>query len=141
VKTKALIREKIWFPGIDSMVVNMVKSCHACQVVTYKPKLEPLLMWPLPTGPWRELSADFGEIHSGKYLLVITDDYSRFPVVEIITSTSANKVIPIVDKIFSEYGIPDILHTDNGLPFNSRNFAEFALSVGFKHRKNYSAMA
>ena len=72
------------------MVENMVKFCHACQMVTYKPKREPLWMSPLPTGPWRELSADFGEIHSGKYLLVITDDYSRFPVVEITTSASAN---------------------------------------------------
>ena len=44
-------------------------------------------------------------------------------------------MIPIVDKIFSEYGIPDTLRTDNGPPFNSSKFAEFAMSLGFKHRK------
>jgi len=41
-------------------------------------------------------------------------------------------VIPIVDKIFSEYGIWDTLRADNGPPFN---FADFAMSLGFKHGK------
>ena len=135
VKTKSLIREKIWFPGIDTMVESMVKSCHACQVVTPRAKREPLQMSTLPTGPWKEISADFGQIHNGKYLFVITDDYSRFPIVEIISSTSANAVIPVMDKIFSEYGIPDKVRTDNGPPFNSSIFAEFATDLGFKHRK------
>jgi len=135
VKTKAIIREKIWFPGIDYMVENLVKSCHPCQVVTMKSKREPLKMSPLPTGPWRELSADFGEVHHGRYLLVVTDDYSRFPLVEIISSTSANTVLPVMDKIFSEFGIPDVLRTDNGPPFNSNKFDEFAKSLGFHHRK------
>ena len=29
VKTKALLRSKVWFPGVDSMVNAAVKSCHA----------------------------------------------------------------------------------------------------------------
>ena len=30
VKTKALVRETMWFPGIDRMVEEEVKSCIAC---------------------------------------------------------------------------------------------------------------
>ena len=48
------------------MVKNMVRSRHASQVVTSEPKREPLQMSKLPAGPWRERSADFGEIHSDK---------------------------------------------------------------------------
>ncbi len=33
-KTKALLREKVWFPGINKMVEERVKSCLACQVAT-----------------------------------------------------------------------------------------------------------
>ena len=31
VRTKALLREKIWFPGMDKMVEHRVKSCMPCQ--------------------------------------------------------------------------------------------------------------
>ena len=34
VKTKRLIREKVWFPGIDKMVKEKVDNCLACQAAT-----------------------------------------------------------------------------------------------------------
>ena len=34
VKTKALLREKVWFPCMDKMVETKVKACLPCQVVT-----------------------------------------------------------------------------------------------------------
>jgi transposase InsO family protein len=78
---------------------------------------------------------DFAELPNSEYLLIITDDYSRYPVVETVKSTSANTVIPRVDKVFSEFGIPDVVKTDNGPPFNSREFQSFAQTLGFKHQK------
>ncbi len=46
VKTKSLIREKVWFPNIDSMVENEVQSCIACQAGK---KRAPLKMTGLPS--------------------------------------------------------------------------------------------
>ena len=71
----------------------------------------------------------------GQYLLVLTNDYSRFPIVEVISSTPTSTVIPRIDKSFPEYGISDILPTDNGSPFNSRDFANLAQHLGFRHWK------
>ena len=34
VKTKSLLREKVWFPNIDKLVETKVKSCGACSVAT-----------------------------------------------------------------------------------------------------------
>ena len=135
VKTKSLLREKVWFPNIDKLVKTKVKSCGACSVATPESKREPLQMSPLPAAPWKELSVDFAELHNKEYLLLITDDYSRYPVVEIVKSTSAMTVIPKLDKVFSEFGVPDIVRSDNGPPFNSKDFASFAEDLGFKHRK------
>ena len=53
---------------------------------------------------------------SGDYLLVVIDEYSRFPEVEIVKSTSATSVIPKLDFIFARQGIPDELKTDNAPP-------------------------
>ena len=135
VKTKSLLREKVWFPGIDKLVEKKVESCCACLISTPESKREPLKMSPLPKAPWSEVSMDFAELPNSEYLLIITDDYSRYPVVETVKSTSANTVIPRVDKVFSEFGIPDVVKTDNGPPFNSREFQSFAQTLGFKHRK------
>jgi len=44
-------------------------------------------------------------------------------------------VIPITDNWFAEYGIPSVLRTDNGPPFNGKAFREFSQRLGFKHRK------
>ena len=53
-----------------------------------------------------------------EYLLVITDELSGFPVVEVVRSTSAETVIPVVDNVFSLLGNPEIVKFDNGPPFN-----------------------
>ena len=138
VKTKRLIREKVWFPGIDKMVKDKVDNCLACQAVTpsKSSRIEPLQMTPLPSGPWKMLAMDFlGPFPSGDYLLVVIDEYSRFPEVEIVKSTSAKSVIPRLDAIFARQGIPDELKTDNGPPFNGVEFSNFAKHLGFHHRK------
>ena len=64
-------------------------------------------MSPLPAAPWAEVSADFGHLQNGKYLLVVTDEYSRYVVVDISTIS----VIPRLDKIFAEFGVPVSLKT------------------------------
>ena len=73
----------------------------------------------LPSRKWSHLCADFyGPLPSGEYLLVVLDEYSRFPEVE------AQTVIPIFDKIFSSRGIPEKLKTDNGTPFRVLMFCQ-----------------
>ena len=105
------------------MAEDTVKQCIACQANTPENHVEPLKMSECPTSEWKELSADFlGPLPTGEYLLVVSDEYSRFPVVEIIHSTSSRTVIPVLDKIFALLGNPMSLKTDNGPPFNSENF-------------------
>ena len=45
-----------------------------------------------------------GPFPNGAYLLVVMDEYCRYPVVEIIQSLSAKIVIPVLDKIFTVFG-------------------------------------
>ena len=134
-KTLSLLREKVWFYGMSSAVERAVKDCFACQVATPTTTREPLQMSDLPSKPWSELSADFGHLPDGKYILVVTDEYSRYVVVDIVESTSSRTVIPKLDKIFAEFGIPDSLKTDNGPPFNGHELKRYLENMGIKHRK------
>ena len=81
VKTKILLREKVWFPCMDNLVESKIKSCLACQVANPVTKREPLQMTVLPDNPFDEVSIDFVYV-KGENLLLLIDDYSRFPLVE-----------------------------------------------------------
>ena len=114
-KTKALLREKVWFPQIDNIVKNTIEKCVTCQAVASPNPPEPLAMTQMPKSQWEVLNIDFyGPLPTGEYLLVVIDRYSRFPEVEIVSSTKAPVIIPRLDKIFAVHGIPAILRSDNG---------------------------
>ncbi|XP_062571293.1 uncharacterized protein K02A2.6-like [Saccostrea cucullata] len=136
-RTKDFLRSNAWFPGMDGRVENRVTNCSACQLLTPEHHtMEPLKMSELPGGPWENLSIDFcGPLPSVDYLFVIIDEYSRYPVVEIVKSVSAKSVIPVLDKVISAYGIPKIIKSDNGSPFQSYEFKRYAEHMGFIHRR------
>ena len=136
-RTKSFLRSKVWFPGMDSKVEAAIRLCPACQAVqdTHTP-LEPLRMSSMPPGPWQHVSMDFcGPLPTGDYLMVLIDEFSRYPVVEIIKSVSASTVLPVLDKVLSVFGFPVVLKSDNGSPFNSDAFARYAKHSGFAHRR------
>lgn len=84
-------------------------------------------MTKMPENPWEYLRSDFkGPLPDGKMALVIQDEYSRFPVVYIVKSTAFEDVEPAFEETFSSYGIPKEIKTDNGSPFQSEQFKEFA---------------
>jgi hypothetical protein len=136
VKTKQLARQHVWYPGLDNDVEQAVKSCHMFQINSDTTKPLPTQMSPVPNEPWKFLSANFyGPLKDNSYLLVIIDDGSRFPVCRRVTSTAWNKVIPAFNSVLSKFGIPANLRIDNGPPFNSAKFKDFAQEQGFHHQK------
>ncbi|XP_060569033.1 uncharacterized protein K02A2.6-like [Ruditapes philippinarum] len=137
VKTKSYIRSKVYFPNMNSEIEAAIQKCLACQSNSNEqgPR-EPFRMSELPSGPWLNISADFcGPLENGDYLLVVIDEYSSYPIVEIIKNISANTVIPVFDKIVSMFAIPEVIKTDNGSPFQSKAFADFMKFYGIIHRK------
>jgi len=97
----------------------------------------------LPDSPFDEVSVDFAHV-DGQTLLLVVDDYSRFPFVEPESSKSASAVIPKLDHLFSTFGAPRIVKTDNGPPFNGEEFAKshvcLVLSIGRLHPSGHGLM-
>jgi len=138
VKSKMLLREKVWFPNIDKYCAEIISTCIECAATTTpnRANYEPLKMSQLPQFPWQQVSVDFlGPLPTGEMLMVVIDDYSRYPVVEIIHSTSANTVISTLDHVLSMFSIPEIVRSDNGPPFQSDLFRQYSQYMGFKHRR------
>ena len=134
VKTKQFLRSRVWFPRMDERVSAIVGPCVACQATVNTPSQEPVKSTELPKGPWENLAVDYyGPLPSGEYVLVVIDEYSRFADIDFTTSTSAKATIPKLDRIFSSYGIPLHLKSDNGAPFNSDMFSDYCKFMGIEY--------
>ena len=80
----------------------------------------------VPSIPWVKLGIHIFEHRSHHYLLV-ADSFNKFPIVKKLSNQTLGHVIVLLKKIFAEYGIPSIVHTDQGTQFASEEFRIFAL--------------
>lgn len=61
------------------------------------------------------------------YPLTITDGYSRFLLeCQALHSTSVREAKPVFTRIFQEYGLPQRIRTDNGVPFATTSLARLS---------------
>lgn len=137
VKTKSRLRTKVWWPKMDVDTERMCKGCHGCQVVGQFSPPEPMQRAQPPTGPWQDVAADLmGPMPSGENLLVVVDYFSRYYEVVVMRSTTTPKIVEALTGIFSRFGYPYSLKTDNGPQFVSKEFEEFLHECGIEHRRS-----
>eukprot|EP00794_Sanderia_malayensis_P021366 gene21366-23446_t len=135
-KTKRMLREKYWFPKMNKMVEAIVGQCFECQVTTKQNCKEPVKMTVIPEKPWEVVSVDFGGPYPDcHYNLVAVDKRTRYAEVETIHSTAAKPTMKKLKKMFATHGTPKRIESDNGPPFTSKEFAEFAEKEGFDHHR------
>ena len=135
VRMKAVARSRVWWPGIDQDIERMVDDCQACQEWRRQPPPSPLCTWPWPSGPWERVHVDFAGPFKGSMFLVVVDAYSKWLEVVPMTTTSAGKTIEVLRELFSRYGLPQVLVSDNGPQFTASEFGQFMKVNGIAHRR------
>ena len=89
----------------------------------------------LPSKLWERVAIDFcGPFPTGELALVVVDEYSRYLEQDIVTSASMSAIHPKLEKIFAIHGIPDLVKSDNGPPFDSHASEDYAKEKGFIHK-------
>ena len=108
-------------PLNEKAVTEYVESCLSCNASTSHSHPVPLEPNMLPERAWQKVHADFkGPIAGDYYLHLIIDQYSKYPEVDIVKSTSFAKLKPILNRVFATHGIPEELTSDNGPPYDSQ---------------------
>ena len=133
VRMKALARSHFWWPGLDKDVEELAKTCTACQAVKKAPTKAPLHPWAWPTVPWQRVHVDFAGPFSGRMFLLVVDAHSKWPEIQIMSTTTASKTISVLREVFARYGLPQQLVSDNGPRFVAEEFLVFLRSNGVKH--------
>ena len=91
-----------------------MSNCHK------KHRTEPAEMTVLRAQVWYTVEDDVcGPFPNRRHALVLTDQYSRYPEVDFLSSKAFKPTRKKLKKIFATYRIPKKLQTYNGPPFNS----------------------
>ena len=118
---------------LDKDIEQLVKSCSHCQAVRNLPPMAPLHPWIWPAEPWKRIHIDFAGPFYGRSFLVVVDSYSKWPEIFQMKSTTTAATVLQLRKLFSAYGLPEQLVSNNGPQFSSAKFTEFLTKNGVKH--------
>lgn len=135
VKTKALARGYCWWPGIDRDIEKLVANCTPCQQTRNNPPKVETHLWEPVKAPFERVHVDFAGPFMGKQFFILVDAYTKFPVVKILNNTTAENTIQTLREIFSTFGLPRVVVTDNGTQFTSNIFINYLKSNGIKFKR------
>ena len=134
-RMKSLARSYVWWPKMDIDIENIAKSCSTCQNNRHAPPSAPLQPWSWPSKPWQRVHIDFAGPFLGKTFLVVIDAHSKWPEIFEMTNTSAHQTIHTLRQLFSSYGMPEQVVSDNGPQFIAQEFSDFMRSNGIRHTR------
>ena len=136
MRTKAIVRCKVWWPNINEEVETMISLCSKCICQGEPEKPEPVKPTDWVNKPWSSVAIDIcGPFVTGEYLVVLVDYFSKWPEAMLTKSTKSIVIQNWLEEVFSAHGYPDILTSDNGPQFVSADFKQFLKDRGIVHRK------
>lgn len=130
-KCKKRARELMYWPGMNSDIEKLVSHCEICEKFRRANCKEPLKPHSVPYRPFEKIGVDIMTFGSVNFLVII-DYYSKWLEVCEMKNTSASEVIDKLKSIFSVFGVPHTVVSDN-VPFNSYVYKKFANEWDFNY--------
>ena len=131
-KAIGLARTCVYWPGMEADVTNYIKWCLTCIECSNLP-VEMLQPHEVPPGPWVKIGVDFFQDCLGKKYLIVVDYFSKFLYMFPVASTHHFKTITHLRELFAAEGVPTIVMSDNGPPFNRDEFRQVSHDFDFVH--------
>jgi hypothetical protein len=123
------------------LVINQCRTCAEIKPRFFRPTNPPLIK---STKPFERLSIDFKgplpSVTQNRYLLVIIDEYSRFPFVFPCKDMTSGTVVRCLDEIFAMFGQTGFIHSDNftSLISNELRTHLLELGIGYSNCSGYN---
>ncbi|CAF2035716.1 unnamed protein product [Rotaria magnacalcarata] len=138
-KTLFRLITRVYWESMRKDVFNYISACQLCQQFKYNnaPTASPMQLHSV-NEPWHTIGMDImgpfpTTARQKRFLLVIVDYFTRwielFPL-NSITSIDITNIL--TNEIFSRYGLPKHIVSDNGPQFISNLFKNFCDALGIK---------
>ena len=142
-KTLYKIREYFFWPKMCIQVRNFIQNCDLCKECKPANKtLRPPIGAQVQTSrAFEKLYVDFlGPYPRSKnqnaYIFIVLDHQTKFILLKAMKKATSKAVIKfLIDEIFFKFGVPNIIHSDNGRQFISKDFKDTLDAFGITHIK------
>ena len=138
-KSLANLRRRFIWPGMRRDMDLFILSCEKCQQYKTEGKKRRAALKDFRAGiPMERVCVDIVgpfpvSTNGNKYGLVVTDCFTKYVEIYPIPNQEAVTVATTLTKeFFSRYGVPTLLHTDQGTQFESVVFQETCRLLGIK---------
>lgn len=143
-KTLRKLQERYYWPQMSDDVRKYCLGCDVCKRVKYpNSNRQPLMgRQKLASLPWQVVSVDFAgpfprSKNGNTMLLVVTDWFSKFVVIQPMKEAKTGPMIAFLENmIFLLFGVPEIIISDNGVQFKSKEFERFLKKYHVNHWRN-----
>ncbi|CAF4077516.1 unnamed protein product [Adineta steineri] len=140
-KTLFRLTTRVFWDSIRKDVYDYVASCQACQRFKYNniPLANPLQIHTV-NEPWHTIGIDLmgpfpKTARQKRFLLVIVDYFTRWvEVFPLRTTTSVDIAQILINEIFTRYGMPIFILSDNGPQFVSLLFDQLCKTLGIQQK-------
>jgi len=137
-KTFRAIARRFWWPKMFLDIRDSVKRCDLC--VRHKPDVHPdkvVQSSTIPVSVWDKIYIDLmgpliPSASGNKFVFLVLDSFSKWLMLFAVPDSSAASVIKCLHKVFTTYGSPKNIVSDNATNFQSNKFKEFCASWGSK---------
>ena len=137
-KCKLHAKETVYWPGLNAQLEKLILNCELClKYSESKCKQKPTMSLgqQIPLHPWTKLATNLFHFEGASYLLSV-DYTSRFLVVCKLSSMTGQHVANQCKQVFSEYGWPETLISDNGPCYTADAFTSVMNAYHVNHIKN-----
>ena len=131
-----LAREVVYWPGITKELTEYIQQCETCNTYSSEQQRQPLIPHEVPERPWQRIACDIFSLEGKDYPCTVDYFSGYFEVDRLDKKKDAKQVIKKLKRHFASHGIPMQLVSDNGPPYNSKEFADFAHEYEFEPRKS-----
>lgn len=142
-KTLERVKRFFYWPRMSTQVRQFIKNCQVCQET--KPSnrhMMPEMGQEVQTDrPFQKIYMDFlGKYprsrNGNAYIFIVVDHFTKFTFLKAMReATTANVVTFLANEIFHKFGVPEVIHSDNGAQFTSRSFQDMVQAYGITHMK------
>ena len=138
-KCKLRAKDTVCWPGLNDQLEKIILNCGLYPKYSQaKGKSKPTKSpgQEIPVHLWSKLATDIYHFEGAAYLLIV-DYTSRFLIVGRLTSMTGKHIENQYMAVFSEYGRPNTLISDNGPCYTSQEFMCIMQAFSVNHIIGY----
>lgn len=143
-KTMARIRKRFYWPKMGPETRKYIQSCQTCKEVKapFVPITPEMGKMRVATRPWQIISVDFiGPLprsrKGNQHILVIVDLFSKWVMIHPVRKLDSSAMCATLrDQWFYRNSVPEVIISDNGSSFTSKEFKNLLDQFGITHWLN-----